>query len=151
MKSLIPALLMSASLTHAADLTIDDAMARAVPPTAKMSAAFMTLTNNEATDLAMVSAESSAAKAVELHNNTMVDGKMKMRKVDQIDLPANQTTELKPGGLHVMLIGLNRALVEGETIDLKLNFSDGSSEAMEIPIQQIKPMMKQKHDHAHKH
>jgi len=145
MKFLMPALLLSASLTQAADLKIEDAMARAVPPTAKMSAAFMTLTNNADTDLAVVSAESSVAKAVELHNNTMTDGKMKMRQVNQIDLPANQTTELKPGGQHVMLIGLNRALVEGETIDLKLNFSDGSSESMEIPIQQIKPMMQHKH------
>jgi copper(I)-binding protein len=145
MKFLMPALLLSASLTQAADLNIEDAMARAVPPTAKMSAAFMTLTNNADTDLAVVSAESSVAKAVELHNNTMTDGKMRMRQVNQIDLPANQTTELKPGGQHVMLIGLNRALVEGETIDLKLNFSDGSSESMEIPIQQIKPMMQHKH------
>lgn len=145
MKFLIPALLLSASLTQAADLRIEDAMARAVPPTAKMSAAFMTLTNNADTDLAVISAESSVAKAVELHNNTMTDGKMKMRQVNQIDLPANQTTELKPGGQHVMLIGLKRALVEGETIDLKLNFSDGSSESMEIPIQKIKPMMQHKH------
>jgi copper(I)-binding protein len=145
MKFLMPALLLSASLTQAADLKIEDAMARAVPPTAKMSAAFMTLTNNADTDLAVIGAESSVAKAVELHNNTMTDGKMKMRQVNQIDLPANQTTELKPGGQHVMLIGLNRALVEGETIDLKLNFSDGSSESMEIPIQQIKPMMQHKH------
>jgi copper(I)-binding protein len=145
MKFLMPALLLSASLTQAADLNIEDAMARAVPPTAKMSAAFMTLTNNADTDLAVIGAESSVAKAVELHNNTMTDGKMKMRQVNQIDLPANQTTELKPGGQHVMLIGLNRALVEGETIDLKLNFSDGSSESMEIPIQQIKPMMQHKH------
>jgi copper(I)-binding protein len=149
MKLLIPALLMSTSLTQAADLTIDSAMARAVPPTAKMSAAFMTLTNNANTDLAVLSAESSVAKAVELHNNTMSDGKMKMRQVNQIDLPANQTTELKPGGLHVMLIGLNKALVEGETIDLTLNFSDGSSEALEIPIQQIKPMMQKMHEHKH--
>lgn len=149
MKFLIPALLMSTSLTQAADLTIDNAMARAVPPTAKMSAAFMTLTNNANTDLAVLSAESSVAKAVELHNNTMSDGKMKMRQVNQIDLPANQTTELKPGGLHVMLIGLNKALVEGETIDLTLNFSDGSSEALEIPIQQIKPMMQKMHEHKH--
>lgn len=149
MKLLIPALLMSTSLTQAADLTIDNAMARAVPPTAKMSAAFMTLTNNANTDLAVLSAESSVAKAVELHNNTMSDGKMKMRQVNQIDLPANQTTELKPGGLHVMLIGLNKALVEGETIDLTLNFSDGSSEALEIPIQQIKPMMQKMHEHKH--
>ena len=145
MKFLMPALLLSASLTQAADLNIEDAMARAVPPTAKMSAAFMTLTNNADTDLAVIGAESSVAKAVELHNNTMIDGKMRMRQVNQIDLPANQTTELKPGGQHVMLIGLNRALVEGETIDLKLNFSDGSSESMEIPIQQIKPMMQHKH------
>ena len=145
MKFLIPALLLSASLTQAANLKIEDAMARAVPPTAKMSAAFMTLTNNADTDLAVVSAESSVARAVELHNNTMTDGKMKMRQVNQIDLPANQTTELKPGGQHVMLIGLNKALVEGETIDLKLIFSDGSSETMEIPIQQIRPTMQHKH------
>lgn len=142
MKYLATALLLSASLANAADLSFSDARARAVPPTADISAAFMTVTNNADSDVAMVSAESTIAETVELHTNSMVDGKMKMRRVNQIELAANSEVQLKPGGLHLMLIGLKKPLVVGETVDLKINLSDGTSEQLELPIVHIQPMMK---------
>jgi len=141
MKYLATALLLSASLANAADLSFSDARARAVPPTADISAAFMTVTNNADSAVAMVSAESSIAETVELHTNSMVDGKMKMRRIAQIDIAANAKVELKPGGLHVMFIGLKKPLVMGETVDLKINLSDGTSQELQLPIVHIEPMM----------
>jgi len=142
MKYLATALLLSASLANAADLSFSDARARAVPPTADISAAFMAVTNNADSAVAMVSAESSIAETVELHTNSMVDGKMKMRRIAQIDIDANAKVELKPGGLHVMFIGLKKPLVMGETVDLKINLSDGTSQELQLPIVHIEPMMK---------
>ena len=145
MKSLIPAILLASSLSQAADLEISEARARAVPPTANISAAFMDVHNNASTPVAIVNAESSVAQSVELHSNSLTNGKMQMRRIEQIDLPAKETTQLQPGGLHIMLIGLNQPLVEGSTIDLSIQLSDGTTEALELPVEQIMPMMKGKH------
>lgn len=142
MKYLIGAALLASTLTQAADLSITEAKARAVPPTAQISAAFMTIANNASGPLAMVGADSSVADSVELHDSTMTDGKMKMRHVNQIELPANQSIELKPGGLHIMLIGLKTPLVVGESVDLTLQFSDGTTEVLALPIEHIMPGMK---------
>ena len=48
---------------------------------------------------------------------------MMMQKVDGgLDIPAGQTVEFKPGGYHVMLIGLKRSLVPGDRFALQLVF-----------------------------
>jgi len=138
----LTALLLATNLAVAADLSVTDARARAVPPTAEISAAFMTLTNNANEDVALVSAQSSVAESVELHTNSMTDGKMKMRRIDQIELPAQQSTKLEPGGLHIMLIGLKKPLKMGETVDLELSFSDGTNETMNIPVEHVMTGMK---------
>jgi copper(I)-binding protein len=51
-----------------------------------------------------------------------MSGMMEMREVDQIDVPADTTVELEPGGLHVMLLDVQRELTPGETIDVTLTF-----------------------------
>ncbi|MCW8847258.1 MAG: copper chaperone PCu(A)C, partial [Sedimenticola sp.] len=104
---------------------VSDAYVRAVPPGQPNSASFMVLSNHSAEDLVLVGAESDVAKAVELHSHTMKDGMMRMRQVEKIDLPAGETVQLQPGGLHVMVIGLQQKLVPGEKIDMALVFSDG--------------------------
>ena len=63
-----------------------------------------------------------AAKMAGLHETRQVDGVMKMQHVDGIDIPANGTLEMKPGGYHIMLMGLNAPLKEGDEIDLTLTF-----------------------------
>lgn len=71
----------------------------------------------------LVQAESAVAAAVELHTVEMKDGVMQMRQVEGgIDVPAHATLELKPGGFHVMLIGLEQELKPGETFKVKLTF-----------------------------
>jgi copper(I)-binding protein len=52
----------------------------------------------------------------------MIDGTMKMYKVDAMDVPADGELKLKSGSYHIMLIGLKRPLVAGETVPLKLKF-----------------------------
>jgi copper(I)-binding protein len=121
------------------------AFARAVPPGQSNSAAFMTLTNASDANHALVSAESSAAKAAELHSHTMDEGMMKMRRVEKIDLPAGGTVELEPGGFHLMLIGLERQLSPGEQIDVTLVFEDGSRETLTAPVRTVQETMQHRH------
>ncbi|WP_428610341.1 copper chaperone PCu(A)C [Sedimenticola sp.] len=125
----------------AEQVTVADAYVRAVPPGQTNSASFMTLTNTSSNDIVLKGVESPAAKAVELHTHTMSDGMMRMRQVEKIDLPAGQNVKLQPGGLHVMMIGLQQSLVPGEQIDLSLVFEDGSKMALKVPVVKLQMKM----------
>ncbi|MFY0676906.1 MAG: copper chaperone PCu(A)C [Neptuniibacter sp.] len=133
-----------------AEITIETPYVRAVPPGQMNSAAFMQLNNSGSEQVALISASSSIAKNVELHNHINADGVMKMRQVDKVNIAANGTASLQPGGYHIMLIGLNQDLTEGQEIDLKLQFSDGSEQALTIPVQKVMTGMKN-HNHGHHH
>ena len=115
----------AAASVYAADakvgnLSIDDAWARTGQP-GQVSAAYFEVKNKGATDR-IVSANCDCAKATELHDVKMVDGTMKMVPATSIEVPANGELKLKPGSYHVMLIGLNRPLVAGETLPIKVKF-----------------------------
>ena len=131
-----------------AEVTVKDAYARAVPPGQMNSASFMMLNNDDEKSVSLVSGSSSVAKVVELHNHINENGVMKMRQVEKIDIPANGMAHLQPGGLHVMLIGLKKDLMEGDNIDLNLEFSDGSSQELTIPVKKVMGGMKH-HKHHH--
>ena len=116
------------------DVTVKHHYVRAVPPQQPNSAAFMTIENSSDTAHALVGGSSPAAKVVELHTHLKEDGMMKMRQIPRIDLPANKTVELAPGGLHVMLIGLKQQLEPGQKVDLTLEFADGSTLQLSAPV-----------------
>jgi copper(I)-binding protein len=62
------------------------------------------------------------------------NGMMMMRKVEAIDVPAGGEVMLKPGGLHLMFIGLAKPLVEGETVAVTLVFEKAGEVALSLPI-----------------
>ena len=126
-----------------------DPYARAVPPGQPNSALFLTLENAGGEDRALVSVQSPVAERVELHNHIDDGGIMRMRRVSRIDIPAGGSAVLKPGGYHVMLIGLERQLKSGEEIPVELRFDDGSGLAVTVPVRGIMEMMG--HDHHHHH
>ncbi|NEX16398.1 MAG: hypothetical protein C1943_07165 [Halochromatium sp.] len=125
------------TIAVAEGISIEDAYVRAVPPGQTNSAAFMTLTNQGNQDRALLAAESDAAEVVELHTHRMEDGMMRMRQVEQIDLPVGEVVTLAPGGLHLMLIGLTKTLAPGDQIDLTLGFDNGSQQSLSLPVKRI--------------
>lgn len=130
----------TATAGKAADVvSVENPFARAVPPGQPNSASFMTLVNTSDVDHSIKSASSPVAATVELHTHTNNNGVMEMRQVPQIDVPAKGRTELKPGGLHVMLIGLQQELKVGATAPITLTFEDGSTTTVDAPIQEITP------------
>jgi periplasmic copper chaperone A len=109
-----------------------DAWARAAPT--GNSAAYMILRNGSDTADRLLKVESDVADAVELHKSTMDGSMMKMEPVDGIDIPAKGQAELKPGGFHVMLIGLKRELKPDEKIKLKLQFEKAGTQEVEAVV-----------------
>ena len=124
-----------AAAEYAAEvITITKAHIRATAPGQKVSGAFMTLANASSIPYALTSVSFNAAGMVELHETSM-DGKMmKMRRISQVDIPANGSVELKPGSYHVMLMGLDKGLTAGTIETLTLTFSDNSQKAVEASV-----------------
>lgn len=122
-----------------ADATVQNPWARATPPTAKNGAAYMVITGGGAGDR-LVSASAPVSERVELHTHIMDGGVAKMREVPAIEVPANGVVELKPGGLHVMLIGLKAPLKEGGTFPLTLKFEKQGTVTVQVPVKALGAM-----------
>lgn len=118
-------------------ITVEDPFARPSPSEGGNGGAFMTIVNAAGTADRLISAQSPASKTVELHETTEVDGVMKMRPVPGgFEVPANGRLELKPGGKHVMLIGLTAPLAAGKTIEITLNFEKSGAIKVQVPVRQ---------------
>ena len=150
-KLLLSSALLLASHMALADVNVESAYVRAVPPGQMNSAAFMQLNNQGTENISLVAAKSQVAKNVELHTHTQDNGVMRMRQIEKISLPAGEAVKLQPGGMHIMLIGLTQNLTAGENISLSLEFSDGSAQALEIPVQAIMTMEKAGEKMMHMH
>ena len=124
----------TAPLDAAEVIAVSQPWIRATAPGQTVSGAFMTLVNNSAAPYALTAVSFGGAGAVEIHETSMADGVMRMRKVSHIDIQANGSAELKPGGYHIMLIGLERELKAGTTESLTLTFSDGSQKIVEARV-----------------
>lgn len=97
-------------------------------------AVYVTLTNTGAQADALLSASSDAAQTVELHEVKNDAGVMKMRPVAKIDVPAGGKIEMKPGGYHVMLLGLTRDLKPGDKVLVTLKFERGGEVRAEAAV-----------------
>ena len=88
-----------------------------------MTGAFATIENHTDHDVTLVGGSAEIANMVEVHEVIMMDGKMKMQaKEGGILIKAGESVTLEPGGLHVMLMGLKEAILEGDEVTLTLDF-----------------------------
>lgn len=129
--------LLCLSAQAQAELIIEDGHARAVPPGQKISAAYMKLTNNQEKAITLVGGESSLAEKVEVHLSSMDDGVMSMRKLDGLTIEPQQSKVLKPGGLHLMIIGLNKMLSPKDNIDITLLFENEPPQTITLPVKSL--------------
>jgi len=117
---------------------VDNAWARATPGKAETGAAYVTLKAASADRL--IGAATPVAKKAELHTMTMEDGVMKMRPLTGIDLPAGQAVTLKPGAMHIMLLGLTAPLHAGQSFPVTLQFEKAGTETVNVSVEQIGAM-----------
>lgn len=133
------------------DIAIKDVWARATAKSAPNGAVFMTLHSAGAADR-LVAASASVSRRVEIHESSMKDGVMRMREVPGIDVPAGGMAMLKPGGYHVMLMGLNAPLQKGDEFPLTLTFETAGEVTVEVEVQAAGGMSHGKgHSHGHGH
>lgn len=105
-------------------------------PGATTGAAFMKIYNKGSEDDKIIKVKSKIAKINELHENFIDpdDGKMMMRKVKYIDLPAGGHADLHPQGHHVMFIKMTEPLVLGTSVDIILTFEKSGTYKVTVPV-----------------
>ncbi len=123
----------------ASDVLVEKAWVRGTVAAQKATGAFMHLT--AAADTTLVGASSPAASVTEVHEMLMTNDIMKMRPIDALALPPGQTVELKPGGYHIMLMGLKAPLAEGAIVPITLRLRGAEGEITEqrvdVPVRAL--------------
>jgi copper(I)-binding protein len=94
---------------------------------------FLTITGG-ATGDRLLSASAGVAKMVELHTMEMDGNVMRMRQIDAIDVPAGQAVELKPGGRHIMFMGLTQTLKSGAHFPMTLRFEKAGEVKVDVRV-----------------
>jgi copper(I)-binding protein len=108
----------------AGKLKISAAWARATPKGAKVGGGYLTISNTGDASDRLVGGASAVAKEVQIHEMSMVNGVMKMRPVaGGLEIKPGATVTLKPGGYHVMFVGLAQPLKQGEHFKVTLEFA----------------------------
>ncbi|MGA0117195.1 MAG: copper chaperone PCu(A)C [Ilumatobacteraceae bacterium] len=122
------------------NITISSQWARTSPMATDMGAAYMTINSDADDELVSASVDMSIAMMTQVHEMVMGDdGAMKMQEVEKIVIKAGTPTELKPGGYHVMLMGLKAPLETGSTISVTLTFARAGEVVVEVPVQEEAP------------
>jgi copper(I)-binding protein len=127
--------------TMASGVTITAPWARASAGRARNGAAYVVLQKAGGADDRLVAAEAAVAGRVELHSHLMENGVLRMRQVKGgIPVPAGKMVTLKPGGLHIMFMGLKAPFKEGETFPLTLVFEKAGKKTVEVKVKGVGAM-----------
>jgi copper(I)-binding protein len=131
--SLSTSLVMAQTSINGIEIT--DPWIRASVPGQTSGAAYVEIKNTSPEPTAIVTAASDRSPRVELHSVSREGGMARMREVEKIDIPANGTVKLAPGGFHIMFVGLPQPFKVGETVSVQLTLSDGRSLVVPFLVQ----------------
>lgn len=123
------------ALGQTAAISIQNPWSRATPSGAANGAVYLTIENAANAEDRLTGAASNLSARTEIHEMKTADGIMKMRAVaNGLAVPAHGSVALRPGGYHVMLIGLKKPLKSGETVALTLDFAKAGKIEVSAPV-----------------
>ena len=137
MKRLLPAALLLASCgqTGSPDLRIADAWARETVAGQTSTAAYLTIGNQGTADDRLVSIAASEPARATIHATESSGGISRMSELSSgLAVPAGSKIELKPGGTHVMIMGLRAPLRRGDTLTLRLRFEKSGEKPADVRV-----------------
>ena len=105
------------------------------------SAMYMIMHNYSEVNDELIGASSDVAQAVEIHESKLGDdGIMQMIPQEAVSLAADEKVEFKPGGLHVMFVGLKQDLNVGDEIMVVLHFKNHTDISVTVPVKDASEM-----------
>ncbi|MCW9033940.1 MAG: copper chaperone PCu(A)C [Rhodospirillales bacterium] len=138
---------VSATPAFAGGIEVSDAWARASAKMAKAGAAFLTIKSTGGADR-LIAAKAGVSKKVELHTHIKEGDIMKMRRIEGgIEVPAGGMAMLKPGGHHVMFMGLSAPFNEGTMFPLTLVFEKAGEIQTKVMVKKPGAMGGMKMEH----
>jgi copper(I)-binding protein len=120
--SLLLAGVVSAALGATAGLRVSNPWSYSTPPGVSMAVGYLEIANDGPDDR-LLGASSPRARRVELHESRLEGGMMRMRPLEGLDVPKGATVRFAPGGMHMMLVDIDRPFVAGERVPLVLEFA----------------------------
>ena len=133
-------LIISCTQEQEGTITIQDAWIREAPPNASAMAGYLTINNNTNQNRILTFAKSKHFNAIEIHRTTFEDGIAKMRRHDDLPIPAGESLVFKPGDFHLMLFGPKAALKSGDEVIITLCMLDNETlEEVDIVMLVKKP------------
>jgi len=122
----------------AGSLVIEDAWLRATPLGAKVAAGYFTIRNTGSAADTLVAVDTPIAGRGEIHDMTMTNGVMRMRRMAEgLEIAGGESATLAPGGKHLMLIDLKEPLVAGTRVQVKLTFKSSTQTTIELPVRKF--------------
>lgn len=130
----------SASAAEPACVTVEQGWARLPPnPAMPMTAGYGVIHNGCSKAVAITGATSSSFDDVSLHETTITDGVSRMRAIERLPLAPGARAELKPGGLHLMLMQGKSALKDGQALPLRLQLEGGGEVSATLTLRKAAP------------
>ncbi|NRD72735.1 copper chaperone PCu(A)C [Shewanella sp. VB17] len=139
-------ILMTISASSLANVMLVDGYVRAMPPSVPNSAAYFSLMNH-GPSIKLIGVDVAFANEAQLHTVLEEDGMVKMRQTSSFEIAKDTTLTLSDSGQHVMLLGLKKPLVAGDSVELMLRFDDGSQ--LPVSLMVSKQEMAKTHHHQH--
>lgn len=133
----------------AGQITIGHPYARASVPGQVAGGGYLSLDNQGTSGDRLLSASADVSQSVQLHSMAMDGDVMRMRQVEGIELPAGKKVELKPGGLHIMFIGLKAPLKAGDKFPLTLKFERAGEVKVQVSVEAGSTAPASAHEHKH--
>lgn len=138
MNRILTVLLLCSGLIFAGDLKVEDAWIRAVPPSSKATAAFMTITNRSDTPVLITGGTCPVAQEIRpMITTNQGNGVMGMAFAENFTIPAKGKRVLEPGGDHLMLMKLTEVPKAGTTVPLVLTTDSGGKPGtirLDVPV-----------------
>jgi len=127
-------IVLAGSALAAPTMDVTDGWVREAPPTSRVLAAYMQITNLTDHDLTVTDITSPDFEAADLHRTVLEDGVARMLPVPELTIPAGDSITLEPGGLHLMLFDPVRPMQQGDSVTLVLHRSDDICITLSVPV-----------------
>lgn len=136
----LTALLMTTPALAEGELNVHDPWVREAPPTALVSAAYLSLENAGAMQRRLTGVASPAFGRVEMHRTEQHGGMAMMMRQESLELAPGSWTLFEPGGLHLMLIDRKHPLKAGDMVPLTLTFANGQELTFHATVRKVATM-----------
>lgn len=130
---------------HNKTLTVADGWVRLTPPVVENTAGYFKLTNDTKETLTLIGAETSVAKMAEFHDMVNDNGAMSMQHIPELTLKPGESIMFRPGGKHLMFMGLKKPLKEAQMVDVTFVYKSGKKQSLTLPVKRQEMKMQHKH------